>query len=156
MMAQAAEVQGTASESGQLRVLIVSDDVGLREQLLLAGLRRRGFNVHTLGTAAELYRQLFREVYDLILIDSVLPDENGYSVAARLRCVKRVGVEMLSTLFDLFGKGDEEEVPRRQLDLDRVAEHLRAIAELVEEQVDPSSVSWRHPDTTAQVVRPAS
>jgi CheY-like chemotaxis protein len=138
-----------------LRVLIVSDDVGLREQLLLAGLRRRGFQVETLGTAADLYRQLFREVYDIILIDSLLPDENGYSVAARLRCVKRVGVEMLGTLFDLFGSGDEEAGGHRQLDLDRVAEHLRLTAAIADSPPDPGSVAWRRPDTTAQAPRTA-
>lgn len=152
----AAILKETANGDAELRVLVVSGDVGLRDQLLMAGLRRRGFTVDTLGTAADLYRQLFRQVYDLILIDSVLPDENGYSVAARLRCVKRVGVEMLSTLFELFGQGYEGDATRPKLDLDLVAAHLRAVADLLEEQPDPASTTWRRPDTTAQVLRTAS
>jgi CheY-like chemotaxis protein len=144
---------GHASQGAPLRILVASDEVGLREQRLLAGLRRRGFEVETLGTAADLYRQLFRASYDIILIDTVLPDENGYSVAARLRCVRRIGVEMLATLFELFGSGDEEAGERRQLDLDRVAEHLRVTAALADTPPDPGSVTWRHPDTSAQVLR---
>lgn len=154
-MVSSAEHSPVQGSEARLRVLVVSDDQGLREQLLVNGLRRRGFAVESLATAAELYRQLFRQTYDLILIDTVLPDENGYSAAARLRCVKRVGVEMLSTLFDLFGKGDDD-APRRSIDLDRVAQHLRAIAALCEEQPDMEGISWRHADTTAQVMRSAS
>jgi CheY-like chemotaxis protein len=138
-------------------VLIVSDDIDLGKQRLMAGLRTRGFAVDTVGTAADLYRQLFREPYDLILVDDALPDENGYSVAARLRCVKRIGVEMLSTLFAVFGSDDDGMNAPRGVDLDKLAAHLGELAEQLPIGAhEPIATAWLRTDTTAQAQRSVS
>lgn len=80
-----------------LRVAVLEDDEGLREHLLLPELREHGFSPIGAGTAAELYRKLLQQRFDLALLDIGLPDEDGVSVAGHLRQLfPRIGIVMLT------------------------------------------------------------
>ncbi|MFO0255463.1 MAG: two-component system response regulator OmpR [Betaproteobacteria bacterium] len=70
--------------STKTRVLVVDDDARLRE-LLNRYLAEQGYAVRAVADAAEMNRQLARERYDLMILDLMLPGEDGLSVCRRLR-----------------------------------------------------------------------
>ena len=66
------------------RVLVVDDDARLRD-LLNRYLSEQGYAVRTVSDATEMNRQLARERYDLMILDLMLPGEDGLSICRRLR-----------------------------------------------------------------------
>src|SRR5690554_2861619 len=68
-----------------IKLAVVEDDAEFREQILLPILSRAGFAVTAMGSALEFYRDLLSSRYDLVLLDINLPDEDGLSIARRLR-----------------------------------------------------------------------
>lgn len=72
------------NEARKPKILIVDDDLRLRSQLERY-LGEQGFSVKAVADAAGLDRALERELYDLIVLDLMLPGEDGLSVCRRLR-----------------------------------------------------------------------
>ncbi|TJY64939.1 response regulator [Sinimarinibacterium sp. CAU 1509] len=66
------------------KVLLVDDDARLR-QMLAEYLARHGIESDGAPTAAHALRCLQREHYDLVVLDLMLPDDDGISVCRRLR-----------------------------------------------------------------------
>lgn len=66
------------------RLVVVDDDVRIRD-LLRRYLTQEGFEVFLAEDAAALRRVLSREVIDLVILDLMLPGEDGLSVCRRLR-----------------------------------------------------------------------
>ncbi|MEU2023815.1 response regulator transcription factor [Streptomyces sp. NPDC016469] len=66
------------------RLLVVEDEPTLRE-LLSASLRLTGFQVITAETGAQAWEAVREQRPDLIVLDVMLPDFNGFEVARRLR-----------------------------------------------------------------------
>jgi two-component system, OmpR family, phosphate regulon response regulator OmpR len=66
------------------RVLVVDDDLRLRD-LLKRYLTEQGFAVDTVADGATLDRALTRNRYDLIVLDIMLPGEDGFAICRRLR-----------------------------------------------------------------------
>ncbi|MBT2211778.1 MULTISPECIES: response regulator transcription factor [Actinomadura] len=66
------------------RLLVVDDEPTIRE-LLAASLRFAGFAVTSAATGEEAVAAAARERPDLVLLDVMLPDLDGFSVIARLR-----------------------------------------------------------------------
>jgi two-component system phosphate regulon response regulator OmpR len=83
------------------KVLVVDDDARLRD-LLNRYLSEQGYAVRTVSDATEMNRQLSRERYDLMILDLMLPGEDGLSICRRLRG----GGENLPIIM-LTAKGDE-------------------------------------------------
>lgn len=80
-----------------LRVAVLEDDELLRESFLLPTLRGYGFDVVGAGTAAELYRRMVGQAFDIVLLDMGLPDENGLDVIRHLRTsLPSLGIVMLT------------------------------------------------------------
>jgi len=69
------------------RVLVVDDDLRLRD-LLQRYLGEQGFGVTTVSDAAGMDRLLGRERFDLLVLDLMLPGEDGLSICRRLRGTK--------------------------------------------------------------------
>ncbi len=83
------------------RLLVVDDDQKLRE-LLVRYLGSQGYEVKAVADAAGMDRQLSRERYDLLVLDLMLPGEDGLSICRRLRTADpAVAIVMLTA------KGDE-------------------------------------------------
>lgn len=78
------------------RIGVLEDDVQLREGIILPGLRYFGFNVVGAGTAAELYRNMLSQQFDMVVLDIGLPDEDGLSVVLHLREFSTLGIVMLT------------------------------------------------------------
>ncbi len=90
-----------ATDAPAPRVLVVDDDLRLRD-LLLRYLAQQGFETLSAGDGRELDRQLARHHVDLIVLDLMLPGEDGLSICRRLR---GQGVE--TPIVMLTAKGDD-------------------------------------------------
>jgi two-component system, OmpR family, phosphate regulon response regulator OmpR len=66
------------------RLLVVDDDVRLRD-LLNRYLTEQGFQVLVAADGAAMDKQLARNVIDLVVLDLMLPGEDGLSICRRLR-----------------------------------------------------------------------
>ncbi len=83
------------------KILVVDDDLRLRD-LLKRYLSEQGFAVDTVADAAAMDRGLARVRYDLIVLDLMLPGEDGLAICRRLRAAANpVAVIMLTA------KGDD-------------------------------------------------
>ena len=83
------------------KILVVDDDLRLRD-LLHRYLTEQGFTVHTAPDAAAMDRVLNRELFDLLVLDLMLPGEDGLAICRRLR-----GAGNLVPIIMLTAKGDE-------------------------------------------------
>ena len=78
--------------SGRERLLVVEDDAEIAS-LIADMLTERGYEVLRVGDGRDLERFLHREQIDLVILDLMLPGEDGLSLCRRLRT--RTGVPML-------------------------------------------------------------
>lgn len=82
------------------RILVVDDDVDTRTMLSLR-LQREGYTVFAAASGADALEVLRREgVPNLVLLDIMLPDMDGFAVAEELRSVAAVPIIFLSALSD--------------------------------------------------------
>jgi len=83
------------------KILVVDDDLRLRD-LLKRYLGEQGFAVDTVPDAAAMDRQMQRVRYDLMVLDLMLPGEDGLAVCRRLRAAgQNIALIMLTA------KGDD-------------------------------------------------
>jgi two-component system phosphate regulon response regulator OmpR len=83
------------------KILVVDDDLRLRD-LLKRYLSEQGFAVDTVQDAAAMDRQQQRVRYDLMVLDLMLPGEDGLAICRRLRSERNpVPIIMLTA------KGDD-------------------------------------------------
>jgi DNA-binding response OmpR family regulator len=83
------------------RILVVDDDVRLRD-LLSRYLTEQGFQVATLPDARDLDRKLQRDPPHLVVLDLMLPGEDGLAVCRRIR-----GAGESVPIIMLTAKGEE-------------------------------------------------
>ena len=83
------------------KILVVDDDKRLRE-LLQRYLGEQGFTVKSAENAEAMYKALTRDTFDLIVLDLMLPGEDGLSICRRLRAS-----EPQQAIIMLTAKGDE-------------------------------------------------
>jgi two-component system OmpR family response regulator len=80
-------------------VLVVDDDMQLREQM--AGyLRDHGYYVHAAGNGTELEHALSAAPVDLIVLDVMMPGEDGLSICRRLSAAGGPAIIMVSAMGD--------------------------------------------------------
>lgn len=82
-------------------ILVVDDDDRLRN-LLERYLKEQNYNVSTAPNAEAMDRKLQREHVDLIILDVMMPGEDGLSVCRRLQSLKKTPPILI-----LSAKGDE-------------------------------------------------
>ncbi|MCG7496795.1 two-component system response regulator OmpR [Vibrio sp. Of7-15] len=83
------------------KILVVDDDMRLRS-LLDRYLSEQGFQVRSVANSEQMDRLLSRETFHLMVLDLMLPGEDGLSICRRLRNANN----MLPILM-LTAKGDE-------------------------------------------------
>jgi two-component system phosphate regulon response regulator OmpR len=91
----------THMTTAKTRILVVDDDLRLRD-LLNRYLSEQGFSVHVAQDAAAMDKLLARERFDLIVLDLMMPGEDGLSVCRRLR-----GAKDTIPIIMLTAKGDD-------------------------------------------------
>ena len=85
----------------QHRLLVVDDDSRLRD-LLVRYLGEQGLEVKAVGDAAQMDKLRTREHFDLIVLDLMLPGEDGLTICRRLR-----GTGDTTPIIMLTAKGEE-------------------------------------------------
>ena len=98
------------------KILVVDDDLRLRD-LLKRYLGEQGFAVDTVADAPAMDRQLARVRYDLVVLDLMLPGEDGLAICRRLRAgptsalglpqASRANVQHDVSLIMLTARGDD-------------------------------------------------
>jgi two-component system phosphate regulon response regulator OmpR len=86
---------------GPPKILVVDDDARLRD-LLRRYLGDNGFSVVTADSAQTMNRLWMRERYDLLVLDLMLPGEDGLSIMRRLR-----GANDTTPIVMLTAKGED-------------------------------------------------
>lgn len=92
-----------SSEQPVDKILVVDDDSRLRS-LLQRFLEEKGFQVRAVADAVQMDKALSRELFSLIVLDLMLPGEDGLSICRRLR---EAGNEV--PIIMLTAKGDDNE-----------------------------------------------
>ena len=85
----------------QHHILVVDDDARLRD-LLTRYLSEQGFSVKAVGDSQQMDKARSREHYHLIVLDLMLPGEDGLTICRRLR-----GTGDQTPVIMLTAKGDE-------------------------------------------------
>src|SRR6267142_1353213 len=86
------------------RILVVDDDQRLRD-LLVRYLGGEGYEVKAVPDAPGMDKQLARERYDLVVLDLMLPGEDGLAICRRLRA--QTGTQPGPVIIMLTAKGDD-------------------------------------------------
>jgi two-component system, OmpR family, phosphate regulon response regulator OmpR len=89
------------TRNGPPKILVVDDDPRLRE-LLRRYLGENGFTVATADSAQSMNRLWVRERFDLLILDLMMPGEDGLSVMRRLR-----GASDATPIIMLTAKGED-------------------------------------------------
>jgi len=76
-------------------ILIVDDDERLR-RTVSRYLKKEGYVAREAGTGEEMRKRLAAEVVDLVILDLMLPDDNGLDLAREVRSQSDVGIIMLT------------------------------------------------------------
>jgi len=85
----------------QHRLLVVDDDTRLRD-LLTRYLGDQGFEVRAVGDGVQMDKLRSREHFDLLVLDLMMPGEDGLAICRRLR-----GTGDQTPIIMLTAKGDE-------------------------------------------------
>lgn len=93
------------SELQEKRILIIEDDWDMR-QLLSAFFMQRGANVFLAGNGRQGLSQFSNQQPDLVLVDVIMPEMNGWQVCRRLRQMSDVPIIFLTVL------GKDEDIIR--------------------------------------------
>jgi two-component system OmpR family response regulator len=87
----------TQDAPGDARILVVDDDAGVRD-VLSEFLGKHGFEVRCAGDAAAMDRAFEDGAPDLVVLDLMLPGEDGLSICKRLSRSPGPAVIMLSAM----------------------------------------------------------
>lgn len=83
------------------KILMVDDDLRMRE-LLQRYLTEQGFNIKSVSDGKELDKAMAAESFDLLILDLMLPGEDGLAICRRLR-----GANHVTPIIMLTARGDE-------------------------------------------------
>jgi two-component system OmpR family response regulator len=79
------------------RVLLVEDDTEIAA-MVTEMLTENGFQAVATESATDMDRVLRRQSFDLIILDAMLPGEDGFSICRRLRAASSTPIIMLTAL----------------------------------------------------------
>ena len=128
-----------------MRVLVVDDEPQIRD-LLTTSLRFAGFDVRAVAAGAAAISAVLEDEPDLILLDVMLPDINGFGVTKRLRASG-----FTSPILFLTAKDDTEDkvtgltvggddYVTKPFSLDEVVARIRAVQRRTQPMMDDDAV----------------
>ena len=125
------------------QLLVVDDDPDLRE-LLCNYLTENGYHVRSVGDGVAMWTEVSKALPDLIILDIMLPGEDGLSLCRNLRSQHRVPVLMLTARGDEMDRiiglemGADDYLPKpfhpREL-LARIKSILRRVSDSAEQAI---------------------
>lgn len=87
--------------------ILIVDDTPFNNEVLRIGLTAKGYQIDTATSAADADEKLARRLPDLILLDVLMPQENGYDFCARLKqnpATRDIPVIFMSALHETVDK----------------------------------------------------
>ncbi|MEO0957896.1 MAG: response regulator, partial [Pseudomonadota bacterium] len=90
-------------DNGRPFILVVDDDPEIR-RLVAAFLAREGLEVDTVEDAAAMDAAMARRRPDLVVLDLMMPGEDGLSVCRRLRATGGPAILMLTAKSDVIDR----------------------------------------------------
>jgi two-component system, OmpR family, response regulator len=87
----------TSPLRGASRILIVEDDRGIAGMIVQI-VRESGYEASVAVSAWEMDELMGRQEFDLVVLDAMLPGEDGFSICRRLRASSRMPILMLTAL----------------------------------------------------------
>lgn len=81
------------------QILVVDDDEEIRD-LLTAHLSMKGFTVYGAGDGTTMFGQLAQHSIDLVILDVMLPGDDGFTLCQKLRRESNIPVIMLTASAD--------------------------------------------------------
>lgn len=132
LMSTTIDRANSQSQTSEAKLLVVDDEPNIRD-LLASSLRFAGFDVSTAANGASAFHLATTENPDLIVLDVMLPDMDGFTVTRRLRDAGvRVPVLFLTARDDMQDKiqgltvGGDDYVTK-PFGLEEVVARIRAI-----------------------------
>ncbi|MBN1138641.1 MAG: response regulator transcription factor [Anaerolineae bacterium] len=134
------------------KLLVVDDEEDL-QQLLQAMLARRGYEVLSASSGLQAIRLLYHERPDLVLLDVMMPDMDGWETLKRIREMSTVPVIMLTALGEVthvvqgLQTGADDYVPKpfdREELIARIEALLRRCAQPTEDEDQTLSFDQGH------------
>ena len=120
--------------------IVVIEDEALVGELIVLNLERAGHEVKHAATQAAGLALLAASDPDLLVVDAMLPDGNGFDIIARLRAEgRRLPVLMMTSLSDTASKvrgldaGADDYLPK-PFDLNELLARVRALLRRVEQK----------------------
>lgn len=83
------------------QILIVEDNEEIAENLSIL-LKENGFSIKTISKQAELEKTLEENIFDLVLLDLILPDGNGYSICTTIKNKMDIPIIILTAMKDEY------------------------------------------------------
>lgn len=83
--------------NGNVRILVVDDERLMRE-LMAMSLRRLGYSVEAVADGRTALALLENEYFDLVMLDVVMPEMDGFTLLTELRSFSDVPVIMLTAM----------------------------------------------------------
>src|SRR3954466_2463796 len=135
------------------RILVVDDDQRLRD-LLVRYLSGEGYEVKAVPDAKGMDKQLARERYDMVVLDLMLPGEDGLAICRRLRAQ-----QVSPAIIMLTAKGDDvDRIVGLEMGADdylpkpfnprELLARIRAILRRAEERVPTASIAEAEAEVT--------
>ncbi len=90
----------TSTPNRTAHILIVEDDPGINA-LIARFLRQSGYNVEGVRNGREMDAAMARQVFDLILLDLLLPEETGFDICRRVRATSDARIMMVTALAEV-------------------------------------------------------
>src|SRR5580704_11202455 len=124
------------------KVLVVDDDPGIRD-VVAEFLQRHGYHVETAADGKEMDRALARGAVDLVVLDVMLPGEDGLAICRKLARPDGPAIIMLSAMGEETDRivglelGADDYVPKPCNPRELVA-RIRAVLRRREEHAGPS------------------
>ena len=82
------------------RILLIEDDVLVRDLIALQ-LQNEGYEVMVAGSAKEMFQRLNEAPFDMLVLDLGLPDEDGITLARKIRANSAIPLIVLTARTEL-------------------------------------------------------
>lgn len=137
----------TTTAHQPIRVLVIDDEEPLR-RLLRLKLQNAGYQVSDVANAHEALRAIVDNQFDVILVDLMMPEMDGYTLCKEIRKINDVPIIMVSAMnrtqsvLDGFAAGADDYISKpfqlRDIDL-RITALLRCVARCRADQTQVAS-----------------
>ena len=94
------------------KILVVEDDIQIQE-LISEFLMAQDYEVHTANDGVQGYNKVKKENYDLIIMDVMMPNMDGYSLCKMVRKISRTPIIFLTALGE-----EQDEIKGFELECD--------------------------------------